>query len=408
MKLTDVFDIALGNIRHRNLRSYLTILGIVIGVASIVSLISISIGISSQINSRINTLGSNIITVSPGGAAAQRVGFGALRPPSTDVRANFGNRESAQITFREADELRHLPGVLRLDARTSSRSTVSYKDKNASSNIVGTEPEAFKDSVGTSLYNGRYLSVNDQYSAVVGFRVANSTFNDLNIINRQITINGLAFRVVGILNQTGGSADGSIFIPQKVAKNMFNQTEDVSQIIIVVSPDHQTDDVASSVESMLLDLHKVTKDTEDFQVITASSIQSTVSGISDMLSIFLGGIASISLIVGGIGVANTMFMSVLEQTKQIGVLKSIGAKNRDIILIFVAEAAIIGFIGGIFGILLSFISSYAIGLAGLPTVLSPELIAGGLVFSILIGIIAGVWPARSAAKVPPVEALRYE
>jgi putative ABC transport system permease protein len=130
--------------------------------------------------------------------------------------------------------------------------------------------------------------------------------------------------------------------------------------------------------------------------------------VTDTLGLLLGGIASISLLVGGIGVANTMFMSVLEQTKDIGVYKSLGAKNRDIISMFLCEAGIIGFAGGFLGVLLSFVTSAALNLFSVPVLISPELILGGLVFSVLIGIVAGISPARRAASIPPVEALRYE
>lgn len=409
MKLKDILRLSIENIRHRQLRSWLTILGIVIGVASIISLISISIGIKDQISQRVNTLGTNIITISPGGASAQRTGFGGLRPPTQDIRLNFGGRGKTEITFREADELRRLAGVYKLDARVSGRSTVTYKDKNATISITGTEPDSFKDSVGLDVIYGRYLLSSDQYSAVVGYGIANSTFNDFDILNKQIKIKGTAFRVVGILNQSGGfgGSDSSIFIPQKIAQSVLNQST-VSQIIVVSSSDHDTDEVASNLENTLMSLHGVTKETEDFQVTTASSLAATVSGITDVLSLFLGVIASISLLVGGIGVANTMFMSVLEQTKQIGVLKSLGAKNKDIIYIFLSEAGIIGLIGGMLGVLLSFLASGLISLAGLPTNITLELILGGLFFSIFTGIIAGISPARNAAKIPPIEALRYE
>ena len=407
MKFKDIFALALTNIRHRHLRSWLTILGIVIGVASIISLIGVSLGVSAQINSRISTLGSNIITLTPGGQQASRGGL-SLRPPGG---GGFGFGEGgSQITFREADALRGLPGVYKLDARLSRRENVNYSNRNTSLSIVGTEASAFPDDVGVPILYGRYLSTADQYSAVIGFGVANNTFQDLGVLNRQINIGGTLFRVVGILNQSGGfgGTDNTVYIPQKSAETLFNQSAVVSSVVIVVAPDHDTTTVASEVENEMLSLHKVTSQNEDFTVTTAATIQSAVAGITDVLSLFLGGIASISLIVGGIGVANTMFMSVLEQTKDIGVLKSLGAKNRDIIYLFLCEAATIGFVGGLLGVLLSMIVSFILGSLNVPTQLTPELIAGGLIFSVLIGIIAGISPARNAAMIPPVEALRYE
>ncbi len=418
MKLKDIFALAITNIQHRHLRSWLTILGIVIGVASIISLISISLGVSAEINSRISTLGTNIITISPGGqqSASLGGGFGGGAGPARGATGGggggggFGVQTSqATLSFEEANVLRSLPGVYRLDARLSKREQVQYKERNATLSIVGTEPDAFPDDVGVNLTSGRYLSSSDQYAAVIGYNIANETFNDFSMINKQIKINGVPFRVVGILQQSGlGSSDSTVYIPQRTAQTLFNQSTDASQIVVVVSPDHDTDTVASEIEDELIILHHVTATTEDFTITTAATLQSTISSITDTLTLFLGGIASISLLVGGIGVANTMFMSVLEQTKDIGVFKSIGAKNRDIIYLFLCEAATIGFIGGALGVALSYAVSYILASLGIPSVLDPTLVIGGLVFSVLIGIVAGIAPARNAASIPPVEALKYE
>jgi len=415
MRLKDLFLLALTNIRHRQLRSWLTILGIVIGVASIVSLIGVSMGTSEQIKSRMNTLGSNIIMISPGGVRADRaVGFGGGTGGGGGPPSGFGESSgSSRITFREADILRTMPGVYRLDARLQSREKVAYKTMNTSLTIVGTDPTAFKDTIGVNISSGRYLTVNDDYSVVVGYNVANRTFNDFDILNKQIKIADVSYRVVGILAQSGssgmgGGSDNSIYIPIANAKKLMNETADASQFMIMVLPDHSTDEVAATLETELLDLHGVTKDKEDFQITTAATVQTTIASVTETLTMFLVGIASISLLVGGIGVANTMFMSVLEQTKDIGVLKSLGAKNRDIIYLFLFEAATIGFIGGFLGIALSFIVAYILQSLNYPSATSPELIIGGLLFSVIVGIVAGISPARNAARIPPVEALKYE
>ncbi|MFA5105459.1 MAG: ABC transporter permease [Candidatus Micrarchaeia archaeon] len=420
MKLLDTIRLSFNTLTHRKLRSWLAILGIVVGVAAIISLISISLGLSDQINSRLNTLGANIITVSPGGQSSSRTGIGGVGIPGLGGGAG-GQRPgggttntggTGKITFSEADTLRHLDGVEYLDARVSTRSTVGYKDKNASVEIVGTEADAFLSTVGVDVLHGRGLTEADQYSAVLGYSVANQTFNDLEMVNRQITIKGKTFKVVGILNTSGtsgfGSSDSSIYIPQKIAKNLFNQTTEVSSIVIAVSPDYDTDAVATSVEDTLMALHKVSSTAKDFTVQTAATMQAAISSVSETLTIFLGGIASISLLVGGIGVANTMFMSVLEQTKYIGLLKALGTKNRDILKLFLFEAGIIGFVGGSLGVALSFGVSYMLKSFSLPSVLSPELVIGGLAFSVIVGLVSGVVPARNAAALEPIDALRYE
>ena len=417
MNLIDTATLSFNTLQHRHLRSWLAILGIVVGVAAIISLISISLGMSAQISSSMNTLGANMITISPGGQSAQRVGLPGFGSPTGSGGSGgggpFGSSGSSVITFREAETLGTVPGVEALDARVQSRATVAYKDKNTSLQIVGSDPQAFKDSVGVAVLYGRALSTNDQYSAVVGYSVANETFNDFDILNKQIKIDGVPFRVVGILNSSGsssfGSSDSNIYIPQRTAKNLFNQTESVSSITVVVSADHDTETVAAALTDELRSLHRLSDtDASDFTVQTAATVQSTISSITDTLGLFLGGIASISLIVGGIGVANTMFMSVLEQTKYIGILKSLGAKNGDVLRLFMFEAGIIGLVGGVLGIALSVAVSYLLTMVGIPSALSFELVAGGLFFSVIVGLVSGIVPARNAASLQPIDALRYE
>ncbi len=409
MKLEDLFDIALTNIRHQKLRSWLTILGIVVGVAAIISLISISLGMEKDITERTNSLGANLITISPGSERAMRMAGGVMMRGGPPQGGGFqqNNEEEAHITFKEADILRTVPGVYKLDAQIQERAEISYKNENSSLSIIGTEPDSFDEVVGAELEDGRYLNINDKYSAVLGYNIVHNVFDDEDMLNRQIEIEGIAFRIVGILEQTGQS-DSTIYIPQKTAKEIFDQPDDVSQIKVVVREGHDVEEVADALEQELIYLHNLENDDPDFSVSTAASAQEAVSSIAETLGLFLGGIASISLIVGGIGVLNTMFMSVLEQTKTIGVFKALGTKDRDIITLFIFEAAILGLIGGVIGVLLSFFTSAIMESLGIPTLLTFELVALGLVFSVGVGIIAGVAPARNAAKISPVEALRYE
>jgi len=413
MKIGDMLDIALTNIRHQKLRSWLTILGIVIGVAAIISLISISLGMQAQINEQTSSLGSNLITISPGSERADRMAGGGMMmgggPPGGGGRMEDEGDEI--ITFREADILSTMPGVYKLDAQVQDRMDVTFMNENSSLNIIGTEPDSFEDIIGTELEDGRYLSINDKYSAVVGYAVAHRVFQDEeDILNKQIEIDGLAFRVVGILEESGGmgGSDSNVYIPQKIARELFESDDEVGQIIVYVREDHDVDEVAEDLEEELLSLHNLESGEPDFSVTTAASVQSAVSSISETLGMFLGGIASISLIVGGIGVLNTMFMSVLEQTKTIGVFKALGAKDRHIIFLFLIEAGMLGLIGGGLGIILSLVASTILSSLSIPTLITLDLVLLGLIFSIAIGVIAGVAPARNAARISPVEALKYE
>jgi putative ABC transport system permease protein len=404
----ELMELAFNSLRYRSLRSWLAILGIVIAVASIISLISISVGMNDQITKSLSGTGANIITISPGGQRAERMGFGGGPPQQFGVPT--GGISSSKITFAQAESLRRVQGVKAVDAQLSDRQTVTYKNKNSSITVIGVDPQAFPESVSTKISSGRALSSSDTVSAVLGYSVASQTFNE-SMLNKQIKMDGTVFRVVGILNQSGSSFSGpdrNIYIPIGEAKKLFNQSKYVSSVVVIAADGQDPDAVAGNVTAALRTLHRVTQSTQDFSVMTASSLQSTISSVSDTLGLFLGGIASISLIVGGIGVANAMFTSVLEQTKYIGLLKSLGSRNGAVLKLFLYEACMVGLVGGIIGVGLSFVGSTVLGFYGLPSRISPELAFLGLGFSILVGAISGVFPARNAASVAPVEALKYE
>jgi len=420
MKLEDSIEIALTNIMHQKLRSWLTILGIVVGVAAIITLISISMGMQENVTRQTSSLGADQITVTSGSTQAGRMmgmglsGGGGGPPPG----GAFGEDEpdDATITFDEADELRSISGISVIDARLEERATIVYKAKNTTLSVIGTDPDAFPETLTTELESGRLLGVSDNYVAVIGYNVAHSVFDgdegeEGEMLNNQIEINGVAFKVVGILGESGGMGgeDSSVYIPIETAQDLFGEDEDAGELIIVAKDGYDPDSVAADVESELKSLHGLSDDEEaDFSVVTATTMQSAVSSITSTLTLFLGGIASISLIVGGIGVLNTMFMSVLEQTKTIGVFKALGAKDKDIVRLFLIEAATLGFIGGAAGVGLSFFASIVLSMFNLPSSITPELVAMGLFFSVIVGIIAGIVPARNAASISPIESLRYE
>jgi len=434
MRITDIASMALGHMTGRKLRSWLTVLGIVIAVAAIVVMISIALGMNSQISSRLSGLGDDIIQVSPGsssasrmafsmtsatggmasaGGATGRIGSNAGVPPTSFTQGNTGK---SVITFAEAEELEQVDGVLAVDARLSGSGKVVVSGYNASVQIIGTDMEAYKTVNNATMYAGTMPSSNDKTSVVLGFNVYNRTFSSQNMLYKKIKIttnsgDSYYFKVAGILNSSSGtftSSDSAILMPLSVAKKFLNQTKQVSSLIIKVEDGYTTDNVSSAVSTKLVELHRVDSDSLDFTITTAAAIQSTISSVTETLTLFLGGIAAISLLVGAIGVANTMFMSVLERTKEIGILKALGMKDREITLLFLFESALIGFMGGFFGLLLSLAVSVILSMFGVSSSITLELMMGALLFSVFVGVVSGMIPARNAAKLQPVEALRYE
>ncbi|MFH1442490.1 MAG: ABC transporter permease [Candidatus Micrarchaeota archaeon] len=419
MNLIDVFGLSVANMRGRKLRSWLTVLGIVIAVASIVTLLALAFGVDAQVRSRLNLLGNDIIQITPGGQQATRTGGGGFGGGG-EIRISGGGGaaggfrfggDSGRITFDDLAKLRRVDGVLEVDGRIDGRERTEFKGFNASLQVVGIDPSAFKAIANPTMIAGKTLNDNDRYSVVLGYRVYSNTFKDMDILNKQIKIGDSYFRVVGAINQTSGSfvsSDNNVYIPMTVAKQLLNESTNVGQVFVKVKPGYSTDAVAAKLDEALLIAHRLTAGKEDFTITTASFLADASSSITGMLTLFLGGIAAISLIVGAIGVANTMFMSVLERTREIGVLKALGMKDREITAEFLIEAGLIGFLGGVLGIALSLTANYVLGTFGVATLVTTELLVGAILFSALVGIISGVLPARNAAKLQPVEALRYE
>lgn len=410
--------LAFSNLLKRKLRSWLTMLGVVIGVAAIVVLISLATGVNQNISSRLNTFGANVLQVSPGGERATniRVGGGlggiggeAGGGPSGGFNPSFFGREQATLAASDENLIKQVDGVDYATGTMNGRASISYKTKNASITVMGVDPSVYWNIITTNLSSGRLLYSSDTYAAIVGSNVYNQTFQE-DLLNKYIKIDNVSFRVVGELQPSSmsfSSTDRTIIISRSVAENMLDK-KTFDTILVSVNPDADSVIVQEDITNDLIFAHHVTNDTQDFAIQSQASVQSTISQITGTLTLFLGGIGAISLLVGAIGVANTMFMSVLERTKEIGILKALGMTNSEVVTMFLIESALIGFIGGILGIILSFAASFALSMFGLPSLITLELAIAAVFFSAIVGIVSGIAPARSAALLEPVQALAYE
>lgn len=419
MKLIKSLGLALNILLHSKLRSWLTILGIVIGVAAVVSIVSIGEGLQQNVQSRLGDLGADIITVSPGGGRA-----------TTGFRGGFGHggdngattsEDSKNLTKRDIQILQSVDGIDYIQGIVSGRGEAYYLGESTSLSIDGVDPLVWKEMTTSVLESGRFLGPSDKNSIVVGGRVAAGTFKQPLALNRLITIEGRAFKIVGILKEGGGfgGGDNKIIMPIKAARETLDDVgnDKFDSISIKATNPEMVDAVIEGIDKKLMIARHVTERKKDYRISSAKATQERLQGITQTMTLFLGAIAAVSLLVGAVGIANTMFTSVLEKTKEIGIMKAIGATNKDIMLIFMFNAAMVGMVGGLVGIGLGSAISALIPQLGIrmmgpggqmTTSISPQLLIFALGISIIIGVTAGVIPAYRASKLKPVDALRYE
>lgn len=391
-------QMAVRSIRERKLRSALTVLGIVIGIAAIISLVSIGEGTSAYIQEQFEQFGANKIIVSPG--------FRQAMGPPTGMES---------LSEKDIDIIKRVRGVDTAIPILSKNLQVEHKGQTNIMQMMGVNSkeaqEFFSDIQSFELSSGRFMRPGDRYVVVVGSLVAEDMFDNELRIRDKFVIKDKTFDIIGIMKEIGNSQDDSAVIMTLETMREITEEEDEISFIMASAND------ASNVErvSELIQEKLDNKYGEDvFMVLSTAKLAEQISTMTNTISLALGGIAGISLLVAGIGIANTMYMSILERTKEIGIMKSIGATGRNILYIFLTEAAIIGLIGGIIGIAVGTTMSQIIGIAlesyGMPlkTVVTPELAILGLSFSVGVGVLSGFMPARKAAMLNPIEALRYE
>jgi putative ABC transport system permease protein len=398
----DILKYVLANIAQRKLRSWLTILGIIIGITAIVTLIGIAQGLDGSIRKELEQFGTNTIIVTPN----IQIGFGG--PPTS----------KGTLTLKDVDEIKRVPGMdsTAVSPFVSSRVAMSYKNSNVTAGIIGVDPKTFERASGGTLKieNGRMLKPGDAHVAVLAHGAATDLFKDNVKLDAKMIIGGKEYKVIGILKSAGsslGGSDNSIYVPIDDAREALGDIigkNEVTGIWSQVAKDQDPKIVAARVEKRLEIKHKVKPTDKDFSVLTSESIQQQIGAITGLLTAFLGGVAAISLIVGGVGVANTMFMSVMERTREIGILKAVGARKNAIMEIFLIESGLIGLMGGLIGVALGILISLVLSALNLPSAITLELAGGAIFFSVAVGAISGYFPARRAAQLQAVEALRYE
>ncbi|MFA6489150.1 MAG: ABC transporter permease [Candidatus Micrarchaeia archaeon] len=404
MRSVDIIIYSMKSLRHRQMRSWLTILGIVIGIASVISLLTLGQSFSEEVNKQLSALGSNTIFITP-------TSGGGL------MSGTYGST-SGKLYDKDAERVKRVAEVSEVARLLTNRATVGFKDKNLSASVSGIEPGVFEKTTAIKMASGRFLQDNDRRVVVIGDKIAYDTFGSRNTVavNSNLMIKGIKYRVIGIMEKSGGgfgasNADNGIYIPFTEAREMFRSSlapNEVQAMVLSVREGSNLTEVAEKLKNELDASHKVKPDARDYSVIDPASIQKAVSTVLDMITVFLGAIAGISLLVGGLAIASSMFTSVIERTHEIGVLKAVGAKNGDILKIFVFEAGAVGGIGGAIGAAIGMAVAYAASSFGFPVVVSPMLIVFGFAFAVAIGLVSGYIPARNAASLSPVNALRYD
>lgn len=393
---------ALSILYHSKIRSWLTIIGIVIGIGAVVTIMSLSDSLSAEMESSLSDMDLTLITITPGYTKASS----AMGPPGMGGTTST----DAELTNKDIRALKLIDNIDYISGLISGSESVYYMGKSATISITGVDPQVWQYMYTYDLESGRLLDPTDKYVAVIGYNLANEMYDDPISLNRIITINGKSVRVVGIL--ASGEDDYTVFMPIDAAVELIEGAEpDVYDSIVVKADDvDNVETVKGNVETKLMISRNVmNEDDRDFSVSDMLSMAESFEEMLSSMSLFLGAIAAVSLVVGSVGIANTMFTSVLEKTKEIGTMKAIGATNFDIMMIFLFNSALVGFVGGVIGILLSVIVTSLLGpLLQISITVAPYLVILGVSIAVVIGVISGVVPAYNASRMRPVDALRYE
>lgn len=407
MKLIDIFEEIYWSLSANKVRSFLTVLGIVIGIGSVIAMVAVGQGASNNIQNSIASAGSNLIIVTPG---AQK-GFG--------FQASTGRGSAQTLKQTDADAIKStITGVKATAPELSKRYQVTTKGQNTNTSIIGTVPD-YLTVKNVAIDQGNFISEQNLLSgdkvAVLGPTTRDDLFGaDASAVGQIIRINNMQFKVIGITVTKGSSgfnnADDAIYIPLSTAQRYLAGDTYVTTINVSAQDTQSMSVVQQQVTDLLLTRHKISDpQLADFSVLNQADIVATASSVTSTFTTLLASIAGISLLVGGIGIMNMMLTTVTERTREIGLRKAIGADRSDISWQFLLEAVTLTFVGGVLGIGLGWLlSAAATKFAGLPGQISLSAVLLAFGVSAMIGIVFGYYPARRAARLNPIDALRFE
>ncbi len=406
MKPKDILFETYASLSANKVRSGLTILGIVIGISSVIAMISIGQGAQSSIQSSIQSIGSNLIIVMPG----------AQRGPGYQVSSGRGSAKT--LTLEDVDAIsKEVSNVSAVSPELSSRYQVTSKSKNTNTQVVGVT-QYYPQVRNTEVESGVFINEQNirglSKVAVIGPTTKTDLFADEDAIGKTIRIKNIEFKIVGVTKSKGGSGfnnqDDIVYVPLSSAQRYFSGDSYVGNISVQAKDAESMSLVQQDITTLLLSRHNIKDSTlADFNIMNQADIVATASSVTSTFTILLAAVAGISLLVGGIGIMNMMLTTVTERTREIGLRKAVGAKSRDINLQFLSEAVALTFLGGIVGIVLGCTIAYGFKYFGiLQTTISFYSILLSFGVSTVIGVVFGYYPAKRAGNLNPIQALRYE
>ena len=406
--INDYFVIAGKNLRVRKTRSFLTVLGIFLGILTIFVLMSLSLGLREYVNEEFEKLGGDKFFIQPKGQAG---------PPGASGSA-------VELTTKDAEVVEKILGIEEVAHFTVGNTKIEYKDQERYYLTLGVPTDDKKkfdlvfETFGLTADDGRLIKKSDKNKALVGYNYRHRSLFDKPVMaGDKIKLNDVEFEVAGVLSAVGNPADDQqIYVSIADFKELFNSGDRVDFIMAQVKDGSDINNIALETERKLRKFRDVDEKTQDFDISTPEELLATFSVVLNGITGFLLIVSLISAVVGGIGIANTMYTSVLERKKEIGIMKAIGARNKDILGIFVVEAGILGLIGGLIGVgagiliakSIEYVITIYVGANLLRASMNIWLIVGSLAFGFVVGILSGFLPSWQASKLKPVDALRYE